>query len=201
MLLSFVVATVIVCLLPGPSMILVMMNTLQRNLACGVLTILGVVVADALLLALTSTGIGTLVYASTLAFGILKWGGAAYLMLLGLVQLRKRHARTMPHPEEDVANERQNPCLQGVGVTLLNPKIIGFLLAFFPQFLRPDGGIASQMRVLAPLFLLLVFVVLLFYALFAQGIRKVMDTERGQRWLNDASGWSLLGCGAMALAM
>ena len=193
MLWSFVIATCVVTLMPGPSMVAVVINSIQRNLMQGVQTALGVVAADAILLALTLSGIGTLLYASSLAFSILKWGGVAYLVVCGIRQLRSNVDEEGGH-----AQAKGNAFLQGFGITMLNPKIIGFLVAFFPQFLNREESIAGQLAVLGPVFLLVVFATLLFYALTATGVRGVLQTRKGRVVLRNVSGAALVGCGVLA---
>lgn len=196
MLWSFVIATCIVTLMPGPSMVAVVMNSIQRTLSHGVQTALGVVVADAILLALTLSGIGTLLYASSLAFSLLKWGGVAYLVYSGVKQLRSN-----VDAEDSKAQAKGNAFLQGFGITMLNPKIIGFLVAFFPQFLNREESIAAQLVVLGPVFLLVVFATLLFYALTATSVRGVLQTRKGRLVLKNVSGGALVGCGVLAAGM
>jgi homoserine/homoserine lactone efflux protein len=103
--------------------------------------------------------------------------------------LRTLLAKSKPKKEE-----RSSPFLGAMGVTLLNPKIIGFFIAFFPQFLNQEESLSSQLALLGPLFLLIVFLVLLAYALFADRLLK-----RGGRGFQIATGLSLIACGAMAL--
>jgi len=196
MLWSFVIATCVVTLMPGPSMVAVVMNSIQRTLSHGVQTALGVVVADAILLALTLSGIGTLLYASSLAFGVLKWGGVAYLVYSGIKQLRSN-----VDAEDSQTQAKGNAFLQGFGITMLNPKIIGFLVAFFPQFLNREESIACQLAVLGPVFLLVVFATLLFYALTAMSVRGVLQTRKGRLVLKNVSGGALVGCGMLAAGM
>ena len=196
MLWSFVIATCIVTLMPGPSMVAVVMNSIQRGLWDGVQTSLGVVVADAILLALTLSGIGTLLYTSALAFSVLKWGGVAYLVYCGIRQLRSK-----VDAEEEAGVAKGNAFLQGFGITMLNPKIIGFLVAFFPQFLQREESIAGQLVVLGPVFLLVVFATLLFYALTATSVRGVLQTRKGRVVLKNVSGGALVGCGVLAAGM
>ncbi|MBY4675784.1 LysE family translocator [Marinobacterium sp. CAU 1594] len=204
MLLSFVIASCVVTLMPGPSMIIVMLNAAQRGLLSGVQTALGVVVADALLLVLTLSGIGTLLYSSAMAFSILKWAGVCFLVYLGIKQLA-----FLPQPDErnetdhnqPVAAPRRHAFLQGLATTLLNPKIIGFFVAFFPQFLDPQQSIASQLLLLGPLFLLIVFVILCGYALFAVSVGSFIAGRRSKLAIKNASGAALIGCGVLAATM
>ena len=196
MLWSFVIATCVVTLMPGPSMVAVVMNSIQRSLAQGVQTALGVVAADAILLALTLSGIGTLLYTSSLAFSVLKWGGVAYLVYCGIRQLRSKVDEA-----DSQAQAKGNAFLQGFGITMLNPKIIGFLVAFFPQFLDREESIVRQLTVLGPVFLAVVFATLLFCALTASAVRGVLQTRRGRIVLKNVSGGALVGCGVLAAGM
>lgn len=204
MLLSFVIASCVVTLMPGPSMIIVMLNAAQRGLLSGVQTALGVVVADALLLVLTLSGIGTLLYSSALAFSVLKWAGAAYLIYLGVKQLGTLSKAEDGHSTDDpqtAAGPRRHAFLQGLGTTLLNPKIIGFFVAFFPQFLDPQQSIASQLLLLGPLFLLIVFLILCGYALFAVSVGSFVSGRRSKLAAQNASGAALIGCGVLAATL
>ena len=90
MLWSFVIATTLISLMPGPSMVIIIMNAVDRGLAEAIQTILGVVVADAILLVLVLSGVGAILYASAVAFAVLKWFGVLYLIYLGIAQLRSR---------------------------------------------------------------------------------------------------------------
>lgn len=193
MLWSFILASCLITLLPGPSMIAVMSNAVQRNLAGGLWTIVGVVLADAILLLLTFSGVGTILYASALAFAVVKWCGVAYLLYLGLRQLLARDSGGAQGPA------RQGSAFwQGLTITMLNPKIIGFFIAFFPQFLDPEQSVVSQLLLLGPLFLLIVFVILLGYAMAAAGIRGALATPAGAKAMKNLSGAALLGCGLFA---
>ncbi len=197
MLWSFIVATTLISLMPGPSMVIIMMTALDRGLAKSIQTILGVVVADAILLLLVLSGLGALLYTSAVAFTALKWLGVAYLIYLGIAQLRSKVEDDSSHAAGD---RRTSPFLQGLGTTLLNPKIIGFLIVYFPQFLNREEPVLNQMRVLGPLFLLIVFAVFLLCALGAKALRSVLETRRGRVMVKNASGVSLIGCGVLSAA-
>ena len=196
MLMSFVVASCLITLIPGPSMLIVMMNSIRQGIFEGSKTILGVVVADAILLTLALSGIGTLLYTSAVAFSVLKWVGVAYLVYLGAKQLITPLAEA--EQESKPAKKMSSSFFQGVGVTLLNPKIIGFFVAFFPQFIDPQASIYSQLLILGPLFLIIVFIILFMYALFARSVSHFLAARRGQLALKNSSGIALIGCGFLA---
>ena len=129
MLMSFIMASCLITLIPGPSMLIVMMNSIRQGLLEGSKTIMGVVVADAILLTLALSGIGTLLYTSAIAFSVLKWVGVVYLVYLGMKQLITPLNKA--EEESKPVKKSANSFLQGVGVTLLNPKIIGFFCRIF----------------------------------------------------------------------
>ncbi len=204
MSLSFILSSVFITLLPGPSMLVVMLNTIQKGGLSGVVTACGVVVADALLLMLTLSGIGALLYTSSLAFSLVKWLGVGYLLFLGIRQLRSaasegrapantKHRSADTSPLSDLA--------QGVGTTLLNPKIIGFFIAFFPQFLDPAKSVLPQLFIMGPVFLLIVLLILLLYVILARTISAALSSARGQKLLHKFSAGWLIFFGFIAATM
>ncbi len=193
---SFIIAAGIVTLMPGPSMILVIMNSIQRGLANGIRTIFGMLLADAMLLVLALSGIGTIFYTSAMAFYVLKWLGVLYLLYLGVRQLFCKI-----DTNEKQASGSGNPFLQGFGTTMLNPKLIGFFIAFFPQFIDHKESAVAQLVVLGPAFLLVVFAIMFIYALFATGVRNIIETRSGKSIIKNTSGLSMIGCGLFAATM
>ncbi len=177
-------------------MILIILNSIQRGFGEGIKTTIGVVVADAVLIVLTASGLGTLLYASATAFTVVKWAGAIYLIYLGVKQLTSQIPKDTPQEQA-----KGNAVLQGFGVTMLNPKIIGFFIAFFPQFLSPAESIWTQLSVLVPVFLAIVFVFMAFYAAFAAQVSHFMTGYRGKKTIKNTSGVSLIGCGLFSAMM
>jgi threonine/homoserine/homoserine lactone efflux protein len=83
---------------------------------------------------LAGVGLGAVVAAAPLAFDVIRWAGVAYLMWLAWQSIR---AADVPRPEPLLA---RHAFRQGLVVNLTNPKVILFVLAFVPQFVRPDAG-------------------------------------------------------------
>ncbi len=79
MLWNFIVATALISLMPGPSLIVIMVSASDRGLSSSIQVILGVVAADAILLMLVFSGIGTILHTSAVAFSVLKWLGVSYV--------------------------------------------------------------------------------------------------------------------------
>lgn len=195
-MLSFIIATCIVTLVPGPSMMLIMLNSIQRGFISGINTSFGAVVADAILLVITLSGVGALIVASPQTYLVLKIIGALYLIYLGYLQLQ-------PSSEQEEENSKPagNAFMQGLSITLVNPKIIGFFIAFFPQFMDPHKSMISQLLVLGPVFLFTVFVLFIMFATFAAVIRPFMSSHSAKAILLKSSGLAYLVCAIYSITV
>ncbi len=176
--------------MPGPSMILVIMNTIEGGLKKGFLSILGVVVADAILLIIVLSGMGAIVASSATIFNLMKWCGAIYLIYMGIALLR-----SVSTTNETYSISVDKPFSSAMSMTMLNPKIIIFLIAFFPQFIDSLKSIGKQMWLLSTIFLAVVFTILAAYSLCALKLRNLFKSHRGMRSIKLATAISLIGCG------
>lgn len=194
---AFVVATIIVTALPGPTMLLVMAHAIVVGPKRSMTTIAGVLLADVILLCLSFFGIGAVLYASTTAFKVMKWAGAFYLIYIGVQQWR-----TAPEKNQidfqPAGLRSQTLFLHGFLSTMFNPKLIGFFLAFFPQFIKSDGSMALQLGVLGITFLFFVFLIMTGYGLAASRVRQWFFHKSGFKTLHKVSGGTLIGAGFMA---
>ncbi|MEO2216094.1 LysE family translocator [Chromobacterium vaccinii] len=186
MIWNFIAATALVTLMPGPSLLLIAGASAQRGWRAGAAVTLGVVLADAILLLAVLGGLGALAREAPVALSCLKWMGAAYLLYLGVAQLRMA--------EKAGAVDGRGGFRRGLATTLLNPKIIVFLALYFPQFIRPGEDAGRQMLLLGPLFLLTVLAVFLLCAAAARWLGG-MARGQGGAWLERASGLCLIVCG------
>jgi len=198
---AFIVATAIVTSLPGPTMLLVMGHAMVSGSKKTLITISGVILADCILLCLTLIGVGAVVYSSAVAFNFMKWLGVAYLIYIGVKQCREK-----PFPmEEGVTRSMvvspKRMFLQGVLATLLNPKLIGFFMAFLPQFISAEQSMAPQAAVLVSTFLAVVFIILSGYSLLAGQMRKCLKHPRALVMMNRTSGATLIGAGLMTATL
>jgi threonine/homoserine/homoserine lactone efflux protein len=141
-LLAYTAAAVILVITPGPDMTLFLGQTLTGGRARGITAYLG---ASAGLVAhtmLAAFGLSALLAHSATAFGVLKIAGVAYLMWLAFDALRRGSALTLT-PGAAEPQPLGQVFLMGVGINLLNPKIIMFFLTFLPQFVSagdPHAG-------------------------------------------------------------
>lgn len=138
---AFAVASLFYVAIPGPNVIYVTAQGISQGRRAAVVSALGLVTGDVVHMTAAAAGIAALVASSALAFSVLKYVGAGYLIYLGI--------RTLSHrpPEQSSASDT-GPAggrlwrvyLQGVVVDVFNPKTALFYLAFLPQFIDPGRG-------------------------------------------------------------
>lgn len=146
---SFLMATLLLLITPGPVMAMVGHNTLRHGLTAGLLTVLGVELGEVCLLGATFFG---LVMSGKLVPDLFRWlslGGAVYLLWLAIGALRSRHAASRAR----VHAATPRPLLAGITVAFGNPTAILFYAAFFPQFLDPARPISAQVLQLGAIYL------------------------------------------------
>jgi threonine/homoserine/homoserine lactone efflux protein len=196
-LLLFAAASLALLLVPGPAVLFVVARSLEQGRTAGIVSVLGVHAGSVVHVAAAVAGISALVASSATAFAVVKYAGAAYLVLLGIQRLRRRGddalAAALPAP-------RARLFRQGVVVSVLNPKTAVFFLAFLPQFVDPDvGPAAPQVAVLGLCFVALGIVSDGAWALLAGAAgRRLRRSASVRRRLDRASGVTYLGLGAVA---
>jgi RhtB (resistance to homoserine/threonine) family protein len=187
--LVIVSVTGLVMVTPGPDMMLVLRNTLLRGRRAGLHTSMGILCGNLVHISYCLLGIGLLISQSIMAFAVLKYAAAAYLIYLGVMSFRS-DARTLDtRAIEGVRRERA--CFgQGFVNNLLNPKGTLFYLGVFTTVLTPDTS-ASAMLVLILIMMLVSasFWLCFVYTLDRPAIRAFV--ERSQRTVNRLCGVAL----------
>ncbi|PAU75556.1 LysE family translocator [Halomonas salipaludis] len=169
-LLLFAMAALIVVLTPGPNMVYLISRSICQGRAAGVISLFGVMAGFLVHMLAAAVGLTALFLAIPLAYEILKWLGALYLLFLAWQAVRPGarspfEARTLP------ADRPRKLFLMGFLTNLLNPKIAVFYLAIFPQFVSPEyGPVLLQSMVLGFTQIGVSFTVNLAIALSAAGI-------------------------------
>jgi threonine/homoserine/homoserine lactone efflux protein len=147
----FVVAALVLLLVPGPAVLYVVARSVDQGRPAGLASVLGVGVGSLVHIAFAAVGLSALLASSAAAFSVVKWLGAGYLIWLGLQRLLARDEEEGPVAVEPERLSRI--FLQGVVVNVLNPKTALFFLAFLPQFVDPARGAAwTQIVVLGSTF-------------------------------------------------
>ncbi|MBB3999981.1 LysE family translocator [Aureimonas pseudogalii] len=142
-LLGFTLAALVLTITPGPDMTLFLGRTLSQGRAAGLAAMFGACAGVLVHTTLAAVGLSALVAASPEAFLALKLAGAAYLAWLAVQAIRKGSSLSLEREAGGRQSLRAN-WLTGVGINLLNPKIILFFVTFLPVFVGADDPHASQ---------------------------------------------------------
>ena len=194
----FLATAIALLLVPGPAVLYVVTRSIEMGRSGGLASVAGITTGTVAYVALAAAGLSSLILASTVAFDVVKYAGAAYLFLLGV---RRLLGRGLERPgEEAVPRTRRRAYTQGVVVNLTNPKTVVFVFAFLPQFVDPDAHHPwLQVIVLGLSFALLGFLSDSMYALaagtVADRLRGSAGIARVQRWFG---GGVLVGLGILA---
>ena len=150
----FVIAALVLLLTPGPAVLYIVARSVEQGRRAGLVSTLGIHVGTLVHVAAAAFGVSALLVSSALAFGLLKYLGATYLIWLGVRKLVAPGALEAPValPPQPL----RRIFLQGVVVNVLNPKTALFFLAFLPQFVNVSRGrVAFQILFLGATFLAL----------------------------------------------
>ena len=153
----FSLAALALIVVPGPAVIYVVSRGVDQGRRAALVSALGIEAGGLVHVAAAALGLSALIVSSATAFTVLKYAGAAYLIVLGLRELRGR----VPRDRSDEAEPARLRRLfwQGVLVNALNPKAALFFLAFLPQFVDPARGpVVGQVLVLGAVFIAVAFV-------------------------------------------
>ena len=160
---AFVIVCVFLALTPGPAMSLILANSAKHGAYAGFKTIMGNSLGLAVLVAIASLGMNSIMVFIAEWFDWVRWIGAAYLVWLGAVRIWSSF-----NDETDGLGGIEGGggwFKQGLVVALSNPKVLLFLGAFFPQFVNTQANVFSQLLLLSVTFLAALTVVDMSYAL------------------------------------
>ena len=172
----FGLAALALLAIPGPAVLYIVFQSAEQGRRVGLASVAGVHLGTLVHVAAASAGLSALIVASSLAFSVVKYAGAAYLVYLGIRKLLERDT-------ESRAERRREPLgrafVRGMVVNTLNPKTALFFLAFLPQFVDPDrGGVWSQALILGFVFVGLGLVTDSLYALVAGTVGGLLRRRR-----------------------
>ena len=180
----FLLAALILLLTPGPAVLYIVARSLDQGRLAGFVSVLSIEVGNFVHVLAATLGLSAILVSSALAFSIVKYLGAAYLIYLGLRRLLAREAAYQPTTFQH--QRLRHVFRQGVLVAILNPKTALFFFAFLPQFVDSSkGAVALQLLTLGCLFVLMAIVTDGLYALLAgtagrwlKGTRTFLRVER-----------------------
>ncbi len=192
-LVAFFGVSVLLGLSPGPDNVFVLIQSAQRGWRLGLAVVLGLCLGIVVHTLAVALGLAAVFAASEVAFSVLKWCGAAYLVYLAIGAWRAPvsvNDSALADAAASKASASGAELLKMVGrgfvMNLTNPKVLIFFLAFLPQFANPAlGPVAPQIFVFGAVFILSTFLVFGSIAIFS-GVfgNLLLRSEKAQWWLN-----------------
>jgi threonine/homoserine/homoserine lactone efflux protein len=191
----YVLTVAALCATPGPAVLFVLSQAIQRGTSKSVWATVGILSANAAYFVLSATSLGAILVASYRLFLVIKWLGAAYLIYLGLRCFFGRSSlHTLPNLGDSRIAEwriwRDGFIVQGA-----NPKALVFFTAILPQFIDIDHSVASQVLILGVSSIVVEFFILLIYGQLAGKALSAANNSRFEKVTNRASGALLMGAG------
>ena len=181
---AFALASLVLAATPGPGVLYIVARTLAQGRRAGLASVAGVALGNLGNALAASLGLAALLAVSTLAFGVVKFAGAAYLIYLGIKALRAPPLRA---GEVDATAPRAGRILrEGFVVALLNPKTALFFAAFLPQFMAPGHSAALQSALFGAAFVAIAACTDTAYVLAAGAAAPALGRVRGGRYATAA---------------
>ncbi|MBL8090528.1 MAG: LysE family translocator [Anaerolineales bacterium] len=184
-LIIFISASIALLLLPGPAVLYITARSASQGRVAGFVSVLAIETANLVQAIAAGLGLSAILLSSALAFDVVKYLGAAYLIYLGI---RKLLSKEKSGTGQEVKRERLSQIFwQGFVINILNPKTALFFFAFLPQFVNPTkGNVTLQNLSLGVLFVLLAFITDSIYALIASSLAEKLNAntnfQKGQKY-------------------
>ena len=194
---AFIIATSIMIALPGPSVILTVAHSISFGWRPAIATVAGETMGIAVQLLVAAIGLASLLNVVAGAFEWIRWAGAAYLVYLGIKQWRSANA---PIAVDTSQVSKKSLFVQGLVVTIPNPKSLIFIAAFLPQFIDAARPLALQFTLIVPTFLIITFTVTSVWAIAAGSASGLLRSQRAIKTVSRTAG-GLMVLAGMGLAV
>ena len=190
------VGTVLVLMsTPGPSHLLMLSTSMAQGLRSSTATAAGDLSANMLQMLAAGLGLAAVLNATRYGFAVVKWAGVAYLLWLGVEQIR-RSFRDASMPGEERAASRRQLWIRGFVTSAANPKAVVFFAALFPQFIRNDASLWPQMLLLGGTYLAIDGAFLMAYGVGADWLSSRLRGVARQ-WVERVAGGCLIGAAVL----
>ncbi|MFL6429013.1 MAG: LysE family translocator [Acidobacteriaceae bacterium] len=198
--LVFGAAALLLAVTPGPGMLYVLGRTVNGGRREGVLSSLGTFAGGSIHVLAAALGLSAILATSAMAFQVVRYAGAAYLIYLGIAMIRSRNLA--PQSAMNKRERGSRPFLQGITTEVLNPKTALFFLSFIPQFVSmARGHVMLQFLILGTVSVTLNTCADLVVVMSASAVaRKMKGDERFARRQRTASGMGMIGLGIYVAA-
>jgi threonine/homoserine/homoserine lactone efflux protein len=186
---TFILVVLMLFLIPGPAVLLTISQTIKCGKKIGIITGIGIAVGDLIHTFASIVGLSAILMTSALAFEVVKYLGAAYLVYLGITALIEKSKQV---EKQFVKKINTNSSFrQALLIELLNPKTALFFLAFLPQFVRSDGyPVTFQLLILGLTFVLMsiMYTTSLVLLSSAIGNKFFSKTSQSSLWMGKVIG-------------
>jgi threonine/homoserine/homoserine lactone efflux protein len=190
----FAAASVALLLIPGPAVLYIVAQSAEQGRSAGLASVAGIHIGTLVHILAAAIGLSALILASAVAFSVVKFAGAAYLVYLGVRKLLERGSASDGEPPRAPL---RRVFARGAVVNVLNPKTALFFLAFLPQFVDTDrGAVWSLVVVLGLVFVALGLISDSVYALVGDAVGSLL--RRRATAMRRVSGTIYIGLGAVA---
>ena len=193
--LGFVAASALMGLIPGPGVMSIVGYAVSSGRKVALASVAGLAVGNATAMTLSLAGVGVLLAVSALAFSVMKWAGALYLIGLGIATIVRSRAASHGSSSSALPLDSRTAFLSNVAVGIFHPKTIVFFVAFVPQFISPDGNYLGQAALLTVTFAMVVAGTDAAYALAAARASRLLRGPRTALWSKRAGGGVLIASG------
>lgn len=188
---AFVIATIILMLIPGPTVLLVISYALAKGRSVALAVVGGAVIGVLLSMVATLLGVGLILATSKTLFIIMKWIGVAYLAWMGWKMIRT--SETSSNQISNVTEESHFSAFRdSMIVTFFNPKSIGFFVVFVPQFVNTSTPLIPQFVIMIITFVSLGAINTFLYAMLAAKIRHTITRPSSLIWVQRVGGGILI---------
>jgi RhtB (resistance to homoserine/threonine) family protein len=196
---TFIVVVLLLFLIPGPAVFLTISQTIKGGRKNGIVTGLGIAFGDLLHTCASVLGLSAILMTSALAFEIVKYLGAAYLIYLGISALIEKSKKDKKPIRKNVKIVKTNGSFhQALLIELLNPKTSLFFLAFLSQFVQNNSTpVTIQLLLLGLTFVLMsiIYTTILVFLTSTLGNKLIIKSTQSTKWLERVVGIVYIGLG------
>ena len=183
---AFALASLVLLVIPGPAVIYIVNRSVSDGRSVALASVGGLELGNLMHALAATAGLSAIIATSAMAFNVIKWAGAIYLVSVGMLTLIRRPGM-LTATADHVSHRRA--FAQGVVVNTLNPKVALFFLSYLPQFVEPSRGSAwSQVLVLGIVFVLIGCLTDSLWAVATSTLRAVLLRRKAldfaRRWVS-----------------
>ncbi|MBT2291399.1 LysE family translocator [Paenibacillus albidus] len=193
-ILAFLGTAVLLTLMPGPDNLFVLAQSIAQGKKAGIATTFGLCTGLLVHITAATLGISALIYQSAVAFTLIKYAGACYLLFLAYKSFKAKDSELTVDGQESQSIDLLSLYRKGILMNILNPKVSLFFLALLPPFVNQSAGhVSLQMLLLGMVFLAQALVIFFAISVFSGKVRVILlKNPRVSRKINLIQG-TLLG--------